>query len=91
MRLHRHTLGMHQGDVTAGRRTGASGVTQSSGVRRLQRVGRAEHGASTVEYALLVAGVAVFFLTALVLLDVLGAVFDAGACDTSRGYTCTTT
>ena len=52
---------------------------------------RDEQGASAVEYGLLIAAVAVFFIAALVLIDMFGAVFEAGACDTDRGYTCTTT
>jgi hypothetical protein len=42
-----------------------------------------------VEYGLLVACVAAFFLTALILIDVLGVMFEAGACEPSRGYQCT--
>lgn len=50
---------------------------------------RGERGTSVVEYGLLVACVAVFFLTALILIDVLGAVFESGACEPTRGYQCT--
>lgn len=53
------------------------------------RSAQRERGSSVVEYGLLVACVAVAFIIALKLLDVLPAIFEAGACQEDRGYSCT--
>lgn len=50
---------------------------------------RSERGSSVVEYGLLIACVAIAFIMALKVLDVLPAIFEAGACQEDRGYSCT--
>jgi Flp pilus assembly pilin Flp len=49
---------------------------------------RSERGATPVEYGLILACVAVFFIGALSLMGVFTDVFDSAACNEARGYTC---
>jgi Flp pilus assembly pilin Flp len=50
---------------------------------------RGEHGATTVEYALLVALCVVVFMAAIWGFEsVTTEVFDKSACDSSKGYSC---